>query len=115
MRLALQRAPEASLPDAPGPFAFGERSRVERVLGDAGFTNVDVQRFDAEVVVSSTGIADAVTFCSNAGPAARLLGELPAGQRGAGVQAIAEALRQHARDQRVSLGGATWVVTARAP
>ncbi len=112
---AAQRAPEPSS-QGVGPFAFGERARVESVLADAGFATIDVQAFEADVLFSRAGLDDAVTFSAHAGPAGRLLAEVPEQVRIAGIQAIADALARHlAEDGEVRLGGAAWVVTARAP
>jgi SAM-dependent methyltransferase len=111
---AAQRAPDPPVSGA-GPFAFGERARVEGVLADAGFAAINVQSFDAYVLLSTTGLADAVTFSAHAGPAGRLLGEVSQQVRLAGTLAIADALARHVDDGKVRLGGATWVVTARAP
>lgn len=33
-------------PEAPGPFSFGDRGRVERILKDAGFVDVALAPFD---------------------------------------------------------------------
>jgi SAM-dependent methyltransferase len=112
---AAGRAPEEPSPGAPGPFAFADRARVEAILGDAGFSAVDVRAFDAEVVVSTTGLDDAVTLAAQMGPAGRFLAEISPEARETGVRAIAGALHPHLREGAVRLGGATWVVTARAP
>jgi hypothetical protein len=65
--------------------------------------------------MSTTGLDDAVTLAAHMGPAGRLLAEISPEARDAGVQAITEALRPHLHDGAVRLGGATWLVTARAP
>jgi SAM-dependent methyltransferase len=111
-------APPASAPapGAPGPFAFADRDHVERLLGEAGFEAIDVQPFEAPVVLSDGGVDAAVDLISHIGPAARLLAEVPSAARAAARAAIAEALRPHSvAGGPVQLVGAAWLVTARAP
>ena len=36
-------------PEAPGPFSFGDRGRVARILTAAGFTDIAIAPFDASI------------------------------------------------------------------
>ena len=38
--------PPPADPNAPGPFAFADEERLRGILTDAGFDNIDAQRFD---------------------------------------------------------------------
>lgn len=39
------------VPDAPGPFALADQQRLRRILGESGWSSVDVQRLDVECVL----------------------------------------------------------------
>lgn len=97
----------------PGPFAFADRELVARMLIDAGFSEIAIERFDTEVEVSSTGLQDAVRFALTAGPAARLLAQASAIDKQRAAVAVGEALAGHLVGQRVALRGAAWTVLAR--
>jgi len=101
-------------PDAPGPFAFAERDTVAGVLRGAGFSALQIEPFDAEVELASTGLADAVRFAVTAGPASRLLAHASAEDAARAAQAVSAALAPHLRGARVALHGAAWIVLARA-
>ena len=36
-------------PEAPGPFSFGDRARIKRILVDAGYADIDIRPFDSPV------------------------------------------------------------------
>jgi SAM-dependent methyltransferase len=99
-------------PEGPGPFAFAKRDTVAGVLGSAGFSQIQIDPFDAEVELSSTGLADAVRFAVIAGPAARLLINVSPEDKQRAAQAVSAALAPQLRGERVALHGAAWVVLA---
>jgi hypothetical protein len=37
------------VPEAPGPFSFGDQGRVARILTAAGFTDIAIAPFDASI------------------------------------------------------------------
>lgn len=98
----------------PGPFAFADPERVRSVLAGAGFTHIGVEPFRAPVVTSRTGIDEAVEFALRVGPAARLVADQPEPVRREVRSAIARALAPALSGTTLSLGGAAWVVSARA-
>lgn len=100
-------------PDAPGPFAFADPDLVARVLHDAGFGDAEITPFDADVEMSTTGLAAAVRFAVTVGPAARLLKDASPEQRQRAAEAVSVALEPHLTDGRIALRGAAFVVTAR--
>jgi len=97
----------------PGPFALADRDHVARVLGAAGFTDVDIAPFEHEVELGATGLTEATRFAVTAGPAARLLVDATPDQRERAVQSVRDALAPHLRGERVVLHGSVWVVLAR--
>jgi len=46
-------------PEAPGPFSFGDRGRVARILAAAGLTDIAIAPFDASVPFGEGGTRDA--------------------------------------------------------
>lgn len=102
-------------PDEPGPFSFGDRARIERILAGSGFSAVSITPFDAETVVSEEGLDAAVEFAMDNGPTGRLLRDAPAAAKGRVREALDARLRPFARRDRIAMGGATWIVSASAP
>jgi SAM-dependent methyltransferase len=106
--------PAPPAPGAPGPFAFGDETRVRAIVERAGFTNVRVEPLDETLTVGGGRDLDAaVDFLLQIGPAAAALREAPpdAGPRVA--SAVRETLAAHHTADGVRLGGAAWIVTAR--
>lgn len=107
--------PETPLdPRAPGPFAFAEEAWVREILEGAGFRETAV-----EAVTPTLHLADdleeALAFQQQVGPLARALAELDGPTRDEALAAAREALAPHVTDAGLRLGGACWLVSARAP
>ncbi|WP_394846831.1 methyltransferase domain-containing protein [Pendulispora brunnea] len=114
------RALQAVLPNmppvdplVPGPFAFGDQQRIERVLRQAGFTNMAIAPFDAPLYVAADA-DESLDQTLRVGPFASMLAEQPEDVRRRGLTSIRTALAERATDQGVSLSGAAWIVTASA-
>ena len=106
---------EPPKPDAPGPFAFADRARVEKILRDAGFADIAIDPFDADLVISETGLDGGVDFSTRLGPAGALLREQPEDVVRAACEAVRRVLGPFVRpDGRVAMHGAVWMVRARA-
>jgi SAM-dependent methyltransferase len=105
--------PEATSPDAPGPFAFANRSRIEGILATAGFQQITITPHDTQLSVGGGVDLDATTdFILDIGPVAyalRLAGGEP---RDAVAHSVRAALTPYAHHGDVRLAGATWLVTA---
>ena len=106
--------PPPASPTEPGPFAFADRSYLERVLRDAGFTRPDIVPFDTEIELSSTGLEDAVEFVLTATPISRLVATASDAQRERAAVALREALAPRFQGDRLALGAAAWLVLAHA-
>ena len=114
VRAALPEAPLGPMDrtDGPGPFAFADRDHVASVLRAAGFSQIDIAPFDAEVELSATGLDEAARFSITAGPAARLLAQASPEQKARAAACVAEALAPYEKNGRVTLHGAAWTVLA---
>jgi len=107
-------------PEAPGPFSFGDRGRVARILTDAGFTDVSIAPFDHPVPFGhgdtrEAAVDNAVEMAFQVGPLARLLAEQPDEIRAQAAEAVRRAFAAKPGDHSVMIDGAAWIVTARNP
>jgi len=102
-------------PEDPGPFAFASEARVQRILGDAGFADIKMERCDLSLDIAIGGGLDAaVQSALEIGPTSRALeGQAPE-LRAAAAISVRETLVPFVRDQAVALPGSIWIVTARA-
>lgn len=102
-------------PEAPGPFAFADPERLKRVLGVAGFTDVEVTPFDATLTFGrSREVEDALGFLVQVGPVARALATGTEEQRAAALDAVRGVLRRADGPQGIGLGAQCWFVSASA-
>jgi hypothetical protein len=102
-------------PDDPGPFAFASEERVQRILREAGYQAIAMERCDLMLDVAQGGGLDAaVRSVLEIGPASRALEGHPPDVREAAVSSIREALTPFVQGGSVVLPGSVWIVTARA-
>ncbi len=102
-----------SIPDAPGPFAFANPDRLERILSKAGFHQIAFEESIKDVPVGAGGDLDAaVDFLYQMGPAAAAIRQ--AGQPEKRT-VLMDALRQTVAPYQTPQGGhmqaAAWIVT----
>jgi SAM-dependent methyltransferase len=102
-------------PEDPGPFSFASEARVHRILGEAGFTGIEMEacNFALDVAIGR-GLDAAVRGALEIGPASRALAEQPPDVVAAATNSIRDALAPFARGETVPLPAAIWIVTARA-
>lgn len=106
-------------PPPPGPFAFADKARLTGILTQAGLEQIAINPFDFQVRLADTGgVQAAVDLMLQIGPASAALAE--AGDDGAAARAaaparLAQLLAPYARDGRVAMDGAVWMVEAVRP
>lgn len=117
----LEPQPEVA-PGAPGPLAFGDPDRVRRILGEAGWTGVDLTALDtmADYGFDGTdGVEERVQviLSGSLGRMAREELEPRLGEQGwaALVDDVRAELRRHLVDGVVRFPARTWLVTAGNP
>jgi len=102
-------------PEDPGPFAFASEERVHRILGDAGFKQIEMEpvalSFDIAI---GRGLDAAVQAAMQIGPGSRALDGHPPETRAAAAKSVKEMLTPYVRGEAVPLAGSIWIVTARA-
>ncbi len=107
--------PPPANPDAPGPMSFADPTRVARILSEAGFSAIELQRRDAMMKLSGANELDRATdFATQVGPASRALAGTPPAAQAAAKAAIRDALAEYDAAEGVILPGSVWFVTARA-
>lgn len=107
-------------PEAPGPFSFGDRERVTRILTAAGFTDIAIAPFDASIPFGEGGtrdaaIDDAVKMAFEGGPLSLVLTDQPNDIRARAWAAVRAAFAGLPGERSVMIDGAAWIVMARNP
>lgn len=101
-------------PEAPGPFSFADRNRVEHVLTEAGFKDIAISRFDLNFDLSAgRGLDEAVQSTLEIGATSRAIRDHAPAIREAVAQSVRATLAAYQRGQSVLLPAAIWIVTAR--
>jgi SAM-dependent methyltransferase len=100
---------------APGPFAFSDRTHVQGLLENSGWTQVAFEPFDFAMVAGAGDhpVGEAVEYFSAIGPAARAASELSPEHRDRFLGRVRELARRNLHDGIVALRAAAWIVTAR--
>lgn len=107
--------PEPPAPGMPGPFSLGEPDRLDALLGDAGFRDVEIEPVTPALLLAGGGtVDDAVAFLRSTGMARLMLADAPDDTVARALDAVREALRPYLSDEGVRLASAAWVVTAKA-
>jgi len=112
-RRHLQELPPAPGPEEPGPFAFADSARIQRILTTAGYTGIVCERFDPMLTYGADA-PSAAEFLTQMGPIGSVLQDHPEALRAAVAGTLAEALAPHRDASGVRLSAATWIVTARS-
>ena len=102
-------------PEEPGPFAFASEQRVQRILGEAGFSGIAMEPYDLMLDTAiGRGLDAAVQSALDIGPSSRALQDQPAELRAAAANSMREAFAPFAKGDSVPLPASIWIVTARA-
>jgi SAM-dependent methyltransferase len=103
-------------PEDPGPFSFASEERVRRVLGDAGFLSIALERLDLELdIAGGRGLDEAVASALEIGATSRAIEGQPTAVRDAVAASVRRTLAEHQRGSAVPLGAAIWLVAATSP
>jgi SAM-dependent methyltransferase len=109
------RADEAG-GEEPDLFAFALESRVQRILSEAGFSDVVLTPEDLDLDIAlGEGLEAAVAAALTIGPTGRMLERQSEAVRAAAAADIRAALSARAVGDSVPLGASVWIVTARNP
>ena len=97
--------------DGPGPFGLADPHKVGRVLGEAGFAEIELAEMD-EPFDLGRDAADAFAFAPNIGMVSGLLTDLDDATRSDALESLRSALAAHEQPDGVLLASACWLVTA---
>jgi ubiquinone/menaquinone biosynthesis C-methylase UbiE len=102
-------------PEDPGPFSFASEQRVRRILSEAGFSSVAMERCNLSLDIAiGRGLDAAVQSALEIGPAARALEGQPPDIVAAAGRSVREVLAAFANGEAVPLPASIWIVTARS-
>lgn len=109
--------PAPADPNAPGPFAFGDRQRLADILDAAGFTAIYIAPFDTALSYGrgasrEAAVDDALDMAFQVGPLSRALADQSDDIRTRAADAVRAAFAKRPGETSVLIDGAAWVVTA---
>lgn len=99
-------------PDAPGQFAFGDRARVERILEQSGWADIDVQPIDVALAFAEK---DLDLYVARLGPLGRTLAEVDEQVRTRVLAQVRHAFDPYVHGDEVRFDAACWTICARSP
>ena len=103
-------------PDAPGPFSFADQKRVEAILGDSGFQNIQLESLERDLLVGGgRSLDDTVEFLAQLGPAGAMLRDASADLKTRVLSEIHDTIKPFNDKGGVRMPSATWIVTAERP
>lgn len=111
----LLHLPEFGASTAPGPFAFADEGHVRGILGDAGWSDIELEAVDFAYVAGAgeDPVEDAMNLFARIGPAAPALRALQGEDRERAKGWIRDWATQHRSGNLVAFPAAAWIVTAR--
>ncbi|HUR52046.1 MAG TPA: methyltransferase domain-containing protein [Mycobacteriales bacterium] len=112
--LAMGRELPFPPPEAPTPFALADPDRVRRVLGAAGFVDVELQPLDEPMDLGADA-GDALAFATTMGIVEGLTQDLDETSRATAMANLALLFQKHETPDGVLLGSAVWLIQARRP
>ncbi len=110
----LAELPPIPPPGTPGPFAFGDRNYLASILAAGGFDNHEIAPHDRPVVLGSSLEEGLVKIVDNS-PVSRALADADDEMRARVADALGAVMQDYMTPEGLTLGTATWLVTARKP
>jgi len=100
----------ARQPGVPGQFAFADRDRVQGILKEAGWTQIDIQPIDVACTLPEKEL---VPYLTRLGPVGLILRQADARMRTQVVEAVRAAFDPYVHGTEVRFTAACWMVAAR--
>jgi SAM-dependent methyltransferase len=97
-------------PDAPGQFAFADRSRVTRLLQDSGWSAIDLRSVDVPCAFPKAALA---SYFTQLGPLARILPEVDEATRVRIFETVRAAFDAYVHGDEIRFVAACWMIQAR--
>jgi SAM-dependent methyltransferase len=102
----------ARQPDAPGQFAFADRSRVHHILDRSGWVGIDIRPMDIACTFHEKELS---TYMTRMGPLGRAIDQADARTREQIIRTVRAAFDPFVHGPEVRFNAACWLVSARAP
>jgi len=99
----------ARRPDAPGQFAFADQGRVQRILEDSGWGEIDLRPIDVACVLPEHQL---LRYVTRLGPLGRILPEADEQTRTRVVEAVRTAFEPYVHGAEVRFTAACWMIGA---
>jgi SAM-dependent methyltransferase len=99
-------------PDAPGQFAFADRSRVHSILEQSGWANIELQPIDVACTLPEKEL---VRYLTRIGPVGMFLQAADEQTRTQVIKTVRAAFEPFVHGAEVRFIAACWRVTARSP
>ena len=101
----------ARRPGAPGQFAFADRYRVNAILQESGWAEIDIRPIDVACTLSEKEL---VRYLSQLGPVGLALQETDGETRAQVIETVRAAFSPFVHGAEVRFTAACWMVGARA-
>ena len=98
-------------PDEPGQFAFADRDRVARVLGESGWSEIEIEPIDVACAIPES---DLIPYVTRLGLVGRVFHEADERLRTQLIETLRSAFAPYVRGGEVRFTSACWMVSARA-
>jgi SAM-dependent methyltransferase len=98
-------------PDGPGQFAFAARARVQGILEESGWAEIDLKPID---VVCRFPEKELVRYITRLGPLGRILPELDEPARNRLIETVRPAFDIYVHGDEVRFDAACWMIEARS-
>lgn len=110
--LALGRDLPTPPPDAPTPFSLADPERVRRILGAAGFDDVELTAIDEPIDLGADA-GDALEYAKNMGIVHGLTEDLDDDARAQAMSNLAKLFAERQSAEGVLISSAAWLISAR--
>ena len=97
---------------SPGVFAFADPSRLENVLKESGFQNIEVEDLAINMVVAESGEEYWKIMEDLAGPIVQLMKQLDENTRAKFIQAVIDSANSLKQGDKLHMAGTTWIAHA---
>ncbi len=100
-------------PPPPGPFSLADEGRTRQVLGDAGFSEINLERFDGIMSFPIDKLDTWADFFGNMGPLGDAYREADHDTRRRAWDAMRESVKPFVKGDELQAPGAAWIVSAK--
>ena len=109
----IAEAVSANNPDKPGPFAFHNPQKIQNILENSGYGNIEIEDLECDLVYNrNKGLKEGVKLLSIIGPGSRSLAKVSPELHDEGMKRLTAACESHMIDNSLTFKGKVWLVSA---